>query len=191
MTRSVELLTNLNLGASACAANAERLTDDSERLFFGKSYLSSYFLSELAIEETGKAFKLLVWISDRKEASKDDWERLVGRFAHINKLTIAHEADDEWLASVTKGVVDYAEFQKAVLSRMPSARNMDEYRRARAKESFDLRKLAMYVDYDFQNKEWVNPVALHIASDPTFSFQKLNLAKHMTQILRAKMKGQE
>lgn len=192
MNEKTKFLSNLGIGASACVANADRLISDAELLFYNQSYLSSFFLSELAIEEMGKGFKLLEWISLRRKVPRKDWESLTKRSAHVNKLKIAQEADDEWLSNVTKGLgINYSELLKSILSKMPSAKNVDEYRDTRAKESFERRKSAMYVDYDFEREEWDNPLDLSISSNPNFSRQRLTLAQHLIQVLRASIRKTE
>lgn len=192
MKERTEYLSSLNIGASACYVNAERLIRDAECLFYDNHYLSSYFLSELSLEEIAKGYTLLRWISRRKKITRKDWETLkIGARAHVNKLKIAREADDKWLREVTKNLeLDYNKIQKGMLSQFtPNARNIDEFRTARAKDFYELRMKSIYVDFDFEKKEWLDPASLGISSDGTFSLQRMMYAKHMLSVLGTHLRG--
>ena len=82
-----EFLGNLKQGAEACHSNAIRLLADAEILFANKSYLSCFLLSELALEEMAKGFKLLEKDQKKERFSRKDWEGFTqGAKAHKKKL---------------------------------------------------------------------------------------------------------
>jgi len=48
---------------------------------------------------------------------------------------------------------------------------------------YNLRLAFLYVDYDFEKKQWTEPLKSLAATDPHFSVQGLMRAKHLLSIL--------
>jgi hypothetical protein len=108
-----------------------------------------------------------------------------GSRAHLVKLEYLYKVDDDWLANIAKGMgLGYKEIEKGILANT-KASDMEEYRKGVAKRYFNFRLESLYVDYDFDKKEWVDPQKNSIINDPVICLQGLIRAKHMLQILRA------
>lgn len=188
-----EVLNNLVQGATVCRNNARRLIDDAETLFSKGSYLSCFLLSELALEEIAKGFKLLEKHIEKKEFSRLEWKDWTGSAkAHAKKLKFAHEVDDEWLKKVLKyHRISYKEFLNGFLKNFPWAKNIDDYWEKTSTAYYDFRLDSLYVDYDFEKKQWVDPTESEIAKEPNLSFQGLVWAKHLLSIYEDALQRRE
>ena len=69
-------LTNLLEGAFACLNNADRLLEDAGTLFYKSRFLSCFLITQLALEELAKGFKLIEKHSKNKKLSKEEWKSL-------------------------------------------------------------------------------------------------------------------
>jgi AbiV family abortive infection protein len=185
-----ESLTDLEKGARACYDNASRLLQDAEFLFYNRSYLSCFLLSELSLEEMSKGFRLLEKYSKKEEFLKDEWESLTGkgRNSHLNKLKYVMEADDKWLEEVVKSIgTNYEELLKNLIKQFPWAKSVQDYRQRIAQEYYNFRIDTLYVDFDFGMNKWKEPSKHNVVDDPGFYLQSLTRAKHILSVLGAEL----
>ena len=181
-----KVLSLLEQGIIACKGNARRLIDDAETLLLNNRYLSCFLLSELALEEMGKTVELLKKFKNNEKFTGKEWEQLTkkGRGSHIRKLKYAHEFDDTWLAKVMKGSgMSYEEFEEGYLKNLPSIKDMDEFREKYSRMYYNRRLSTLYVDYDFERKQWIDPLKSLVAKDLHFSLKGLVRAKHVLSLL--------
>jgi AbiV family abortive infection protein len=193
----VEHLTELREGAFMCLDNANRLLEDAETLFFKSRYLSCFLLTQLALEELAKGFKLIEAHSKNREFSKEDWKNLTWkRKGHVNKLKYLQEVEDKWTAEVARGLgpkLDYFQLLKKIASDLPWAGSVDKYRKKMSKARYDWRIKSLYVDYDWKNKRWLEPL-----KQPIFNGIFINeiicnadilKAKNLSGVLKAKLQN--
>lgn len=191
-----EYLTELREGASACLNNANRLLEDSKLLFDKKSYQSCFLLSQLALEELAKGFKLIEKHQKSKQFSREEWNKLTrkGSKAHKNKLKYLKEVEDKWTAEITRELgkdLNYFQVLKKTVAKIPWAKNVDKYRDEIIKVAFHWRLKGVYVDYDWKRKRWFDP-----SKDPIFNgifidhiicFASILRANNLLGVLSAKL----
>lgn len=194
-----EWLTDLREGAKTCLVNAKRLLEDAQLLFGRRSYLSCFLLSQLSLEELAKGFALIEKHLKGEVFSKQEWRVLTkNRWAHVRKLKYLQEVEDKWTEEcVGKKSISYIETLHQIVSKVSWANNLGEYREKISKVHYQWRINSLYVGYDFEKKDWIEPSTHPIFDGVTIGFLncRMNIirANYLSQALMAKleMEGSE
>lgn len=137
-------LVDLQVGADNCLRPAIMLLEDAEVLLKKEGYLSCFVLSQLALEELAKGHMLITKHLKKETFSRKEWESLTrGKAAHLNKLAIIQEVEEKWIGPDLFAAVGK---QKEV-----------------AKYLYDIRYGILYVDYDFEKKQWIDPMRIRLS----------------------------
>jgi len=173
----------------------DRLLEDAETLWVSKGYPSCFLLTQLALEELAKGFKLIQKHSKNKKFSKEEWENLTGKLkAHVNKLKYLQEVEDKWTTEITRGLrpeLDYSQLLKRIVSKLPWAGSVDEYRKKMSQAHYNWRIKSLYVEYDWENRQWLEPLKQPIFNgifiDEIICRAEISKAKHLSSVLLGRL----
>jgi AbiV family abortive infection protein len=192
-----ECLTNLDIGARMCLENANRLLEDAEALLKKGSYPSCYLLSQLALEELAKGFKLIVKHLKGEIFSKKDWKNLTkGREAHVKKLEYIQKVRHELVEKSLAGTgVHIKTWQDMIWGKQVSLADLGKYRKEASKALYTFRIDSLYVNYDFEKKQWTDPRNHPILSgasmDAKFCLPNIAMANFYSQVLMKLLKDRK
>jgi AbiV family abortive infection protein len=187
-------LTNLLEGAFACLNNAERLLEDARTLFYKSRFLSCFLITQLALEELAKGFKLIEKHSKNKKLSKGEWKSFTKSYkAHAYKLKYLQEIEDRWTAEIAGKIwnSDYFGLLKKIAGNLPWAGSVDKYRKEMSKAHYNWRINCTYVGYDWVTNKWTEPskqpVFDGIFIDEIICNSDLMKAENLKAVLGAKL----
>ena len=168
-------LVDLQVGADNCLRPAIMLLEDAEVLLKKEGYLSCFVLSQLALEELAKGHMLITKHLKKETFSRKEWESLTrGKAAHLNKLAIIQEVEEKWIGPDLFAAVGK---QKEV-----------------AKYLYDSRYGILYVDYDFEKKQWIDPMRDQVINgmsvDAKLCFPNISRVRLHLQLLKKLLKGE-
>lgn len=189
-----EYLTKLRDGAYACLNNAKRLLEDAQVLFERNSYLSCFLLSQLSLEELAKGFQLIEKQLKKEIFTREEWNSLTKyRNSHVKKLKYLQEVEDQWTEECIRGMMNlsYIELLRQIVSKVSWANNLDEYRAKISRAFYNFRLDSLYLDYDWEKKQWIEP-ANHPIFDGVFIDENICIfsirrAENLLQVLMAKL----
>jgi AbiV family abortive infection protein len=172
---------DLEVGSKACLINAERLLNDAKTLFYDKaSYLSSFLLTQLCLEELSKGFLLSEKASKKEALNEKEWEKFTKGNAHKIKLTYLQEIEANWIKDCLAGDESMNQYL-----------NKEEHWIAQSKMYYNWRMNSLYVDYNFDEKKWIEPSKFLIGGkfsiDEIICMAGLQRAEHLASVLAAKI----
>jgi hypothetical protein len=97
------------------------------------------------------------------------------------------QVDDKWLEKevMEPHGLSSEELWNGFLTNFPWAKNIDDYREKISKRFYKSRLSILYVDYDFEKKQWIDPLKHDFVEDPNFLIQGLVRAKHLLMVLES------
>jgi AbiV family abortive infection protein len=122
-------------GIEKSVDNASRYLSDALFLFQHKRYQSSFLLSMLSYEESGKALLTIDYKIKKKEITKNQWVK-------------------KFCSHTVKNIVSRTRIWHDV-GFIPDFPNLDK---ALAKFDQEWKNVFTYVDYDFRNQKWTTPL---------------------------------
>jgi AbiV family abortive infection protein len=180
MEDNMRKLNNLMEGAEICLANSKRLLDDSKALFYGNSNLTCFCLTQLCLEELAKGFKLLEKEKKREQFTEDEWKEITTKGkVHRKKLEYLQEVEDKWTKECIGSRISW------------DTTTPKEDREKQAESLYNWRMTCLYVNYDFDERQWINPLVNPVFhGTPVYHTECITLisrAKTLLQVLASKL----
>ncbi len=138
----------LDEGISLCLANAQRLLNDAKFLCENIRYHSGIMLAMYSWEEAAKAWFILGCKQERNNITLNQWRKKAT--LHVKKLD-----DVQALMGIHSSPIFDEEGWEAELRKQYGEKD-------HSVELKEGREGAIYVDFDFQEGQWVSPESRHI-----------------------------
>jgi AbiV family abortive infection protein len=193
-------VSELTEGATLCLVNSERLLNDAKILLYEKnSYLSCFLLTQLCLEELAKGLKLMEKEEKKELFSEKEWKEITKGKAHEKKLEYLEKVEDNQLNEYLAGTdwnrfstENMKELEKKII-KSKQANSLEEYKRTQIRLLYQWRLDCVYVDYDFDKRQWIDPLAKIVEG----SFIEMRVvcnaditrAESLTDTLKSKLKN--
>jgi hypothetical protein len=129
------------------------------------------------LEELAKGFKLVEKEEKRETFTKNEWKEFTGKDGHKKKLEYLQEVEDN--------------LNKDLLVPEQFATSSEEDRKKHAEFLYSWRMDCLYVGYDFDKKQWINPLINPVIEGAPVYYTECNYllsrATTLLQVLSGKL----